>query len=62
MPEEDAHPASGQISQMNLIQEERIEAVCDRAILNDVIKAIRKVHPYEEMALDVYPLEEIMLG
>jgi hypothetical protein len=36
--------------------EERIETVCPRKIARDVIEAVRNVHPYDEMAFDVYPL------
>ncbi len=31
--------------------------VCERNSLENVIAAIKKVHPYEEVALDIYLLE-----
>ncbi len=34
-----------------------IYATCEREKLSKVIKAIKKVHPYEEVVLDVYSLE-----
>lgn len=34
----------------------KIETVCSKNILEKVISAIKKVHPYEEVAVDVYPL------
>ncbi|TSC51818.1 MAG: hypothetical protein LiPW41_765 [Parcubacteria group bacterium LiPW_41] len=58
-PEEGAHPAIGEVGKPESVQEERIEFVCDRSLVKDVIAAIKKVHPYEEVALDIYPLEEI---
>jgi len=58
-PEEGAHPNIGEVGKFELVTEERIEAVCERDKLVDVINAIKKAHPYEEVALDVYPLEEI---
>jgi hypothetical protein len=39
------------------VVEERIETVCSRELLQDIITAIKEVHPYEEVALDVYSLE-----
>ena len=30
-----------------------------KKLLKKVIAAIKKVHPYEEVALDIYPLEKI---
>lgn len=38
------------------VEEERIECVCDKAKAKEVIAAMRKVHPYEEVAFDIYPL------
>ena len=33
-----------------------IETVCYKKDLDKIISAIKKVHPYEEVAIDVYPL------
>lgn len=56
-PEAGAHPAIGEVGKLESVAEERIEVVCEREKLNAVIQAIKRVHPYEEVALDVYPLE-----
>ena len=58
-PEEGAHPTIGEVGKLESVQEEQIEVVCDRNFLKDVIMTIKKVHPYDEVALDVYPLEEL---
>jgi hypothetical protein len=58
-PEDGAHPAIGEVGKLESVQEERIELVCDRNLVKDVIVAIKEAHPYEEVALDIYPLEEI---
>lgn len=58
-PEEGASPFVGSVGRMEEVREERIEVVCEREILQDVLKAIREVHPYEEPATEVYPLEDI---
>ncbi|MCR4260799.1 MAG: hypothetical protein NUV96_00425 [Candidatus Colwellbacteria bacterium] len=57
-PQEGAHPAIGDVGKFEVVPEERIEVVCDRENLQDILGAIKKVHPYEETASDVYPLEE----
>ncbi|PWB38339.1 MAG: hypothetical protein C3F02_04500 [Parcubacteria group bacterium] len=57
-PEHGAHPAIGEVGRLESVYEERIEFVCDRNLIKDVLTAIKKVHPYEEVALDIYPLEE----
>lgn len=56
MPLETAHPAIGKIGKMEEVVEERIETVCFKKDLDKIIKAIKEVHPYEEVAFDVYPL------
>ena len=58
-PENGAHPHVGEIGKIEVVAEEKIETVCKRDKLNDVIKAIKEVHPYEEVPLDVWLLEKI---
>lgn len=54
-----ANPTIGEIGAVVNIPEARIETICEAAILPQVLEAIRAVHPYEEPATDVYPLEVI---
>ena len=56
-PDIGANPRIGEIGKFEEVIEERIETVCSREKLNEVIKAIKEVHPYDEVAFDVYPLE-----
>lgn len=56
VPLDTAHPYLGKIGKLEKVIEERIETVCFKKDLDKIIKAIKKVHPYEEVALDVYPL------
>lgn len=56
-PLEGARPAIGAVGQLEDIAEERIETVCAADRLAEVVSAIRRVHPYEEPAIDVYALE-----
>ncbi|HEY4515643.1 MAG TPA: hypothetical protein VJH67_00420 [Candidatus Paceibacterota bacterium] len=58
-PEQGAAPHIGEVGKFEEVVEERIETVCQREKLKEVIRAIKKVHPYDEVALDVYPLENI---
>lgn len=58
-PEQGANPHIGEIGKFEEVVEERIETVCSRDKLEEVIKAIKEVHPYDEVAMDVYPLENI---
>lgn len=54
---ENSNPTIGEQGIYESVEEERIEVVVPREILNTVIEAVKSVHPYEEVAFDVYPLE-----
>ena len=56
LPLQGANPTIGEVGKPEEVQEERVECVCDRDQAKDVIGAMRKVHPYEEVAFDIYPL------
>jgi len=56
-PLEGAHPAIGSVGNIESVPEERIEVTCEREQVQEVVKAIREVHPYEEIAMDLYPFE-----
>lgn len=55
-PEDGVNPAIGEVGKLEEVVEERIEVTCEEDKLANVIAAIRKVHPYEESAIDVYPM------
>lgn len=58
-PEEGANPHIGEVGKLEEVEEERIETVCEAAVLADVLNAVREAHPYEEPAIDVYPIEKV---
>ncbi|HMR72526.1 MAG TPA: hypothetical protein PKD68_00790 [Candidatus Saccharibacteria bacterium] len=57
-PSNETNPYSGKKNELNVENEERIEVVCDRSAAKQVIAAMRAMHPYEEVAFDIYPLIE----
>jgi hypothetical protein len=58
-PEAGAQPHIGEVGRLETVEEERIEVTCEAAVVSDVIAAINQAHPYEEVALDVYRLEDL---
>ncbi|MGD8701881.1 MAG: Nif3-like dinuclear metal center hexameric protein [Desulfosarcina sp.] len=54
LPGVGSEPTVGKVGTLTEVRENRIEVLTDNADL--LIDAIRKVHPYETMACDVYPL------
>lgn len=54
--EDGARPYVGSVGEIEQVDEWRLEMVCNRSVLNDVLVAMREKHPYEEVAYDVYEL------
>lgn len=57
LPLDGAHPHIGSIGTPEVVEEERIEVTVDEAVLDAVVQAMKAVHPYDEVAYDVYKLE-----
>ena len=55
-PNEEANPYIGEKNKLELIEEEKLEVMCDINIVKKVLKRLREVHPYEEPAIDIIPL------
>lgn len=55
-----ANRASGEEGKVEQVAEERIETICHRSKLKKVLAAVKGAHPYEEPAIDVYALLEVL--
>lgn len=55
-PLKGARPFIGKAGRIEKVPEERIESICPKTKLKKVVAAVLKVHPYEEPAIDVYPM------
>ena len=51
-----ANPYIGEKNKLELVEEEKLEAVCNINIVKKVLKKLREVHPYEEPGIDIIPL------
>ena len=56
---EHTHPFVGKKGELHTEQEVMIESIVPKHLKNNVIEAMKKVHPYEEAAYDMYQLENI---
>ncbi len=52
----ETNPVVGERGRLERVPETRLEMVCPREALPRVAEAVRRVHPYEEPAWDIYPL------
>ena len=58
MPMEGSTPTLGTQGKVEKVEEMKIEFVCEREKLRDVIVAIKRAHPYEEALIEVLPILE----
>lgn len=58
-PLEGSQPYLGQQGQVEHVPEYRVELVCADECINDVLSALRRAHPYEEPAYDVWRLMDL---
>jgi len=58
-PGKNTNPHIGSEGEIEEVEEERIETICPKDKVKEVIEAVKKVHPYEEPAIDVYEVLEI---
>lgn len=52
-----SRPAIGKAGHFETVHERRLEMVCSRKALPLALETLRQLHPYEEPAVDIYPLE-----
>ncbi len=55
-------PHIGEVGRLERVQETRLEILVDKQLLQPVIDKLKEVHPYEEPAYDIYPVEERVAG
>lgn len=56
IPSAGAHPSIGKVGSLTEAEEERIEVICEKDKVKEVIKAIKRTHPYEEVPIEIYQL------
>ena len=55
-PLEGANPHLGQPNQLERVAEWKVEMVCSDDLIEAAVEALKRAHPYEEVAYEVYPL------
>ena len=50
-------PFIGNVGEIEVLEEYKVEMVCAEEFIQDAVNALRKIHPYEEPAFQVTRLE-----
>ena len=53
-----ANPFRGRAGELERLPEYRVEMVCDDAFVRDAVAALRKAHPYQTPAFDVWRVND----
>ena len=56
IPNANANPFIGESNRLEVVEEDKLEVVCEIEKVKQVISELRKAHPYEEPAIDIIPL------
>ncbi|KAF4214469.1 hypothetical protein CNMCM8980_010402 [Aspergillus fumigatiaffinis] len=60
LPSGDANPAIGAVGQLETVEEMKVEIMClGRSVMLQAVEALKKAHPYEEVAYEVYKMENV---
>ena len=59
MPIHDAIPAFGEIDQIETVTEVKVEMICNKDKIKDVVTSMKNTHPYETVAYSVVIMEDI---
>jgi hypothetical protein len=51
-----ADPFDGEIGKISENMEHKLEVNCERGLVDEAVKVIRSVHPYEEPLVNIIPL------
>lgn len=52
-----ANPFAGEVGQLEVGREHRVEMVCEERVIRSVVQAMKLAHPYEEVAYHVLKAE-----
>ena len=58
-PIEGSQPFIGQFGDIERLPEWKVEMVCENDLIHNVILALKKAHPYEEVAYEVWLMADL---
>ena len=61
-PLAEANPFEGEIGEISEVSEYKMEINCKRDLVKDALRVINKIHPYEEVLINIIPLANHLFG
>ena len=60
-PKPGSEPFIGKEGEIETVLEEQIQTCCKKNDLEEVLKALKEAHPYEETIIDIFPIYKLGL-
>jgi hypothetical protein len=57
-PMSGANPHVGKVNQLERVDEYKVEMICSDELIKRAVEILKDVHPYEEVAYEVFKMEE----
>ncbi|MCW8896333.1 MAG: NGG1p interacting factor NIF3 [Sulfurimonas sp.] len=57
-PIDGANPFLGKLDTVELVKEYKVEMICSDELIKEAVKVLKDAHPYEEVAYEVFRMEE----
>jgi len=57
-PINSANPFLGEVNKLEKVSEYKIEMICKDELIKQAIEVLKEAHPYEEVAYEVFRIEE----
>ena len=58
-PVGNANPNIGELNKLEVLEEYKIEMICSDELIRQAVKILKDTHPYEEVAYEVFKMEDI---
>ena len=58
-PIKDANPYIGTLDRLEIVEEYKVEMICKDELIKKAVEVLKEAHPYEEVAYEVFRMEEI---
>lgn len=57
-PVNGASPAIGELEKLEVLPEYKVEMICNNELIKEAVRTLKEVHPYEEVAYEVFEMAE----
>jgi len=54
-----ANPNIGELDKLEVLEEYKVEMICNDELIRQAVQTLKEAHPYEEVAYEVFKMEDI---